>query len=583
MHKMLKINRSKRLLLSIFTACLVTLVLQAQKPNVILIVTDDQGYGEVAAHGNTKISTPEMDKLHNTGVRLDNFHVNSVCSPSRAALMTGRYATNVGVWHTLGSRNIVYKDAVMFPQFFQKEGYKTAMVGKWHLGDNYPYRPEDRGFEEVFRIGGGSLGQVADYWANGLWDGHYLHNGTWVKTKGFCTDVQFDAALDFIDTSKKDPFFLTITTTAPHSPIGAGDEYLKPYLEMGLKDDVAKFYGMVTNIDDNIGRLRKKLEALNLTENTILVFMSDNGSANDKKGDSFNGNMRGKKGSLYEGGHRVPCFLYWPAGGWTGGKELQQVTAHIDLLPTLLKACGIKNHFNVAFNGLELNDHIANPSKELDRLLITECKVNKRDSPFNSSVVLQDDWRLVGDDELYNLEDDFAQTNNIIKANNDIQNTLAAYYTEWYEASKHRFEEFIALEIGNEKVELYSMDLYQGAMTQPKTKVIWNQKAVLKGEHYRGFWMLDFEEKGTYQVRVRRWPDTEKYSLAIGPKKSKKLQINGAVLTVGGKEIKTAVSSKEQEAVFQVTFEAGEQRFQAEFVNEKGEQFSGYYVYLERL
>ncbi len=561
---------------------LISIVTRAQQPNVVLIVTDDQGYGEVAAHGNDNISTPEMDKLYNTGVRLDNFHVNSVCSPSRAAIMTGKYASNVGVWHTLGGRNIIYKDEKILPQFFKEAGYKTAMVGKWHLGDNAPYRPEDRGFDEVFRIGGGSLGQVADYWANGLWDGHYLHNGTWVKTKGFCTDVQFDFALDFIDKSKEDPFFLTITTTAPHSPIGAGDEYLKPYLDMGLEDNVAKFYGMVTNIDDNIGRLRKKLDQLNLTENTIVIFMSDNGSANDKKGDSFNGNMRGKKGSLYEGGHRVPCFLYWPAGGWTGGKQLNQVTAHVDLLPTLLKACKIENSFGVEFNGIELNDLIANPSQIIDRYLITEAKVNKRDSPFNSGVVLKNDWRLLNGTELFNLKDDFGQSNNIIDANSEVKTDLENHYMNWYNNSKDRFDEIITINIGAAKTELFCMDLYPGEMTKEKTKVVWNQKAVLKADYYRGFWMLDIEKSGKYEVRIRRWPETLNEPILKGPHKSKELKISAAQLIIDGNEIKKEAKSSQKEIVFEVDLKKGEQPFQAEFIDQKGEAFSAYYVYIEK-
>jgi len=571
----------KKQLLVIIFACWFTNLI-AQQPNVVLIVTDDQGYGEVAAHGNTNISTPQMDKLYNTGVRLDNFHVNSVCSPSRAALITGKYASNVGVWHTLGGRNIIYKDEKIMSQFFKEEGYKTALIGKWHLGDNYPYRPEDRGFDEVFRIGGGSLGQVADYWANGLWDGHYLHNGVWEQTKGFCTDVQFDAALNFIEEAKSDPFFITIATTAPHSPIGAGDEYLKPYLEMGLEDNVAKFYGMVTNIDDNIGRLRKKLEQLNLTENTIVIFMSDNGSANDKKGDSFNGNMRGKKGSLYEGGHRVPCFLYWPAGGWTGGKQLNQVTAHVDLLPTLLKACKIDNSFGVKFNGVELNDVIANPNKELDRILITECKVNKRDTPFNSSVVMQNEWRLVGDDELFNLKNDFSQENNVLVENEAVKSKLESHYLEWYNNSKIKFDQYIPMFIENEKVELYSMDLYDGTMTEPKTKAIWNQKAVLKGEHHRGFWMLDVAQSGNYEVRLRRWPETIDYPIAKGPTKSKEITVKEAIVTVDGVPTRKNVNATDSEAIFTIELKSGKQQFQSEFMNDKGEIFTAYYVYIEK-
>ena len=180
----------------------------AERPNIVLILTDDQGYGEVAAHGNKIILTPQMDELYREGVRLDNYHVNSICSPSRAALVTGRYASRVGVWHTLGGRNIIRKDEKTMADHFAAAGYTTGMVGKWHLGDNAPYRPEDRGFQDVFRIGGGSIGQLPDYWKNQLWDGHYWNNGKWVKTEGFCTDVQFDYSIEFIEKNQKKPLDL---------------------------------------------------------------------------------------------------------------------------------------------------------------------------------------------------------------------------------------------------------------------------------------------------------------------------------------------------------------------------------------
>jgi arylsulfatase A-like enzyme len=554
----------------------------SQPPNVILIVTDDQGYGEVAAHGNKYIKTPEMDALYRTGVRLDNFHVNAVCSPSRAALMTGKYATNVGVWHTLGGRNMMNKDEKILPQFFKEAGYKTALVGKWHLGDNFPYRPEDRGFDEVFRIGGGSLGQVADYWGNGLWNGHYLQNGNWVNSKGFSTDVQFDAAINFIDRYKNKPFLLTIATTAPHAPTGADYNYLKPYIDMGLAEHVAKFYGMVTNIDDNIGKLRRKLEALKISNNTIVIFMSDNGSANDKKGSSFNGGMRGKKGSLYEGGHRVPCFLYWPLGGWVGGKQLNQVTAHIDLLPTLLKACSIENLSEVQFNGLELNEHIADPSLALNRYLITEAKVNKREAVFNSGVVLKDSWRLIGGRELFDLRNDSFQRNNILKENMEVKEDLETYYRNWFDSCKYRFEEFPAITISPKKTELFCMDLYPGDMTKAKTKVIWNQKAVLNADYYRGFWMVDVIESGTYTVSLRRWPESVNEPILRGTQKAKELRIKGAQLFTEEKLVTMKATSSQNEVRFEVELNDGIQNIQAEFVDSNGEAFSAYYLYIKK-
>ena len=554
------------------------------RPNVVLILTDDQGYGEVAAHGNKIIQTPEMDKLYREGVRLDNYHVNSICSPSRAALVTGRYASRVGVWHTLGGRNIIRKDEKTIADHFVAAGYKTGMVGKWHLGDNAPYRPEDRGFQDVFRIGGGSIGQLPDYWKNDLWDGHYWNKGQWVKTKGFCTDVQFDYALDFVEENKNAPFFLFISTTAPHSPTGADKKYLEPYEKLGLDKGICAFYGMVTNIDDNIGRLRNKLRELKIEENTILIFSSDNGSACDKKGDSFNGGMQGKKGSLYEGGHRVPCFLYWPKGGWIGGKQLDQVTAHIDILPTLLKACAIENPLNTAFDGIELNGIIAKPAQKLSRLLITENKANKRDQEFQNSVVLTDEWRLIDGQKLYDVKNDFTQKNDIAKEHNERVKSLRKSYSQWYTSIKARFNELTPIDIGHEEAELYSMDLYPNESTGEKGKVVWNQKGISKGEQYRGFWALNVLESGKYKISLHRWPKYIKASLSTdGDHKTKSLDIKAAKIQLADRSLELSLAPEAEAAHFEISLEAGELPLQAEFINQKGEAFSAYYVYIQKI
>ncbi|MGB2129704.1 MAG: arylsulfatase [Flavicella sp.] len=559
----------------------------AQKPNVVLIVTDDQGYGEIAAHGNPYIKTPEMDKLYNTGVRFDNFHVNAVCSPSRAALMTGKYASSVGVWNTTGGRNILDIKAKIVPQYFKEAGYQTALIGKWHLGDGYPYRPEDRGFDEVFRIGAGSLGQVADYWGNGLWNGHYYNGSQWEPTNGFSTDVQFDKGIAFIEKHKRQPFFLTLATTAPHAPIGADDKYVVPYLKMGLTSSVAKFYGMVTNIDANIAKLRNKLEACGLTENTILVFMSDNGSANDKKGNSFNGGMRGKKGSLYEGGHRVPCFLYWPKGGWVGGKQLNQLTAHIDILPTLLHACKLhrnaKKDSKTDFDGIALNSYIKVPSKPLHRYLITESKVKKRKIPFESSAVLYDQWRLVKGNELYDLQKDAKQTENCDKEYPEVKASLRQHYKEWFAEVSHQFDAYMPCEINSSKTILYSMDLYKGEMTFPKSKAVWNQKSVLNGTQFRGFWKLNCTQKGYYKFRLCRWPERLPYHLGNGPKNAKYLNIVKAEVSLDGIKTSKLLNGTEKEAVFVMDIPEGVHTLQANFINHKEDIFSAYYVYIEKV
>ncbi len=286
-------------------------------PNVVLVLTDDQGYGDLACLGNPILQTPNIDSLHRQSLRLTDFHVGPTCAPTRAALMTGRYCNRTGVWHTVMGRSLLRRDEVTMADVFAAGGYRTGVFGKWHLGDNYPYRPQERGFHEVLVHGGGGVGQTPDYWGNRYFDDAYWHNGVPEKQKGYCTDVWFEAALRFIETNRDRPFFAYIATNAPHSPYNVAEKYSGLYAGKDVPN--ANFYGMITNIDENVGRLQSKLKALGLEENTILIFMTDNGTAAGFQGKrAFNAGMRGNKGSEYDGGHRVPCFIRWPAGGLGG-------------------------------------------------------------------------------------------------------------------------------------------------------------------------------------------------------------------------------------------------------------------------
>jgi arylsulfatase A-like enzyme len=282
-------------------------------PNVVLVLTDDQGYGDLACLGNPILRTRNLDALYGQSVRLTDFHVSPTCSPTRAALMTGRYNNRTGVWHTVMGRSLLRRDEVTMADLFAAAGYRTGIFGKWHLGDNYPFRPQDRGFQEVLCHGGGGIGQTPDFWGNDYFDDTYWHNGVLEKSTGYCTDVWFDAALRFIESNRHRPFFAYVATNAPHSPYRVAEKYSRLYAGQTVPN--AGFYGMITNIDENVGRLMRTLQRLGLEENTILIFMTDNGTAAGMQGGKgFNAGMRGTKGSEYDGGHRVPCFLHWPAG-----------------------------------------------------------------------------------------------------------------------------------------------------------------------------------------------------------------------------------------------------------------------------
>ncbi len=322
---------------------------RSKRPNVILVMTDDQGYGDLGCHGNDVIVTPNLDELYNQSIRLTDFHVDPTCSPTRSALMTGHYSSRTGVWHTIMGRSLLGKHEVTMADVFSSSGYKTAIFGKWHLGDNYPFRPQDRGFQEVLIHGGGGVGQGPDYWGNDYFDDTYFHNDTAKKFEGYCTDIWFDGALKFIEANKDRPFFCYVPTNAPHGPYNVADKYSKPYRDKGIDAKQANFYGMITNIDENMGRLMSRLKELGLEQNTILIFMTDNGTSGGHAG-----GMRGKKGSEYEGGHRVPFFVRWPGGGVKEPGDVDRLSAHIDVLPTLIDLCSLTKPAGVKFDGASL-------------------------------------------------------------------------------------------------------------------------------------------------------------------------------------------------------------------------------------
>ncbi|MXX02485.1 MAG: sulfatase-like hydrolase/transferase, partial [Gemmatimonadetes bacterium] len=260
-----------------------------KRPNVILVITDDQGYGDLGCTGHPWLKTPRIDAFHDDAVRLTDFHVSPLCTPTRGALMTGRRPVRNGAWATCWGRSILRKSETTMADVFGAAGYRTAMFGKWHLGDNYPYRPQDRGFQHVVAHKGGGVGQTPDFWGNNYFDDTYFHNGAPVEHAGYCTDVWFDEAIRFIEgcaggqsatgeAGSDAPFFVYLSTNAPHTPYLVSEEYARPY--HGNPDvPEPEFCGMIANIDENFGRLRRRLAELDLEENTILIFMTDNGSS----------------------------------------------------------------------------------------------------------------------------------------------------------------------------------------------------------------------------------------------------------------------------------------------------------------
>ncbi len=329
-------------LLSGLLLCTLT-TLAAERPNIIFILTDDQGYGDVGAHGNPVLKTPNLDKLHAESVRFTDFQVSPTCSPTRSALLTGRHEFKNGITHTILERERLALGAVTLTQQLQKAGYRTGIFGKWHLGDEAEYQPNKRGFDEVYIHGAGGIGQsyqgsCGDVPKNSYYGPTLLHNGKFVKTEGYCTDEFFKQATKWIEgeAAAKRPFYAYIATNAPHGPYNARPEDAALYEGKGLGKDTENFFGMLHNIDQNFGQLMAKVESLGIAKNTLVIYMNDNGGTAGTK--VFNAGMRAQKGTPYMGGIRAMSFWRWP--GKFQPTDVKALAAHIDFSPTILELTG---------------------------------------------------------------------------------------------------------------------------------------------------------------------------------------------------------------------------------------------------
>ena len=548
---------------------------QSKQPNVILVMTDDQGYGDLGCHGNDVIVTPNLDELYAQSIRLTDFHVDPTCSPTRSALMTGHYSSRTGVWHTIMGRSLLGRDQVTIGDVFSASGYRTAIFGKWHLGDNYPYRPQDRGFQEVLIHGGGGVGQGPDYWGNDYFDDTYFHNGTAKKFEGYCTDIWFDGALKFIEANKNRPFFCYVPTNAPHGPYNVADKYSKPYRDKGVKDNQANFYGMITNIDENMGRLMRRLKELDLEQNTILIFMTDNGTSG-----GFAGGMRGKKGSEYEGGHRVPFFVRWPAGGLKSPGDVDRLSAHVDVLPTLIDLCSLKRPAGVKFDGASLAPLFKNEAGRWpERTLLVHSQRIEHPEKWRKSAVMTRRWRLINGKELYDVQADPVQKNDIADANPKVVEELRRSYEQWWADLSRDFDKYCEIVIGSDKQNPTRLMSHDCHCPNPA----WSQSAVRSGSQANGFWAVEIERDGTYEFELRRWPKEADAPINEAIAGGKAITATEARLKVADKDLTRPVPSDAHCVTFQVELEAGSTRLQTWLTDDNGTSRGAYYVYAKRL
>lgn len=419
----------------------------AAPPNIIFIITDDQGYGDISAHGNPVLKTPNLDRLRAEGVRFTDFHVSPTCAPTRSALLTGRHEFKNGVTHTIQERERCTLRATLLPQVLKTAGYTTGIFGKWHLGDEPDYWPSKRGFDEMFIHGAGGIGQTypgscGDAPDNKYFDPAILHNGRFVKTKGYCTDVFFNQALSWIEQVKgKQPFYAHIATNAPHAPLDARPEDEALYTGQ-VPPPTAKFFGMIHNIDDNVGRLLAKLAEWSIERDTLVVFMNDNGTANGAK--VFNAGMRGAKGSPWLGGTRASSFWRWTGHLQPG--DCAALTAHIDFLPTLAELAGaaLPAEVQAQVEGHSLVPLLKNPAATWpERTLFTHVgrwpTGKAAEGKYTRCSVRQNQWHLVNDDkagtkswQLFNVQTDPGEQTDVAAQHAEVVAALDQAYDAWW-------------------------------------------------------------------------------------------------------------------------------------------------------
>ncbi|MFH1567111.1 MAG: arylsulfatase [Gemmatimonadota bacterium] len=567
-------------------------------PNVVLVMTDDQGYGDLGCTGNPWLRTPCIDAFHGRALRLTDFHVSPLCTPTRGALMTGHRPVRNGAWATCWGRSILRRSEVTMAEVFAASGYRTGMFGKWHLGDNYPYRPQDRGFQHVVAHKGGGVGQTPDYWGNSYFDDTYFHNGVPRAHEGYCTDVWFDEALAFIEASRDRPFFAYIATNAPHSPYLVADRHKAPYLGHEAIPEPA-FYGMIASIDENFGRLERRLEDLGLTENTILIFMTDNGSSGGCVLDreqfvtrGYNAGLRGRKASYYDGGHRVPCFARWPAGGLGGGRDVSDLVLHLDLLPTFIELCGLDAPAGVSFDGRSAAPLLRGEVEALpDRLEFVQYRQHTEPPEMWRNAVLTRRWRLVGGRELYDIGADPGQREDVSAAHPEVVARLRAAHEDWWAQIAPGLAEYCPISLGHpaeNPTRLCAMDVLGD--------VAWHQGHILQAQRSTGQWAVAVERPGRYRFALRRWP--EELGLALGEaapadevagipygEGSPSVTIDPvrAWLGLAGQRWEVPADGGQSEVAFEVEMSStGPTRLDAWFVDRDGEERGAFYVTVER-
>jgi arylsulfatase A-like enzyme len=558
---------------------------ETRRPNILIVMTDDQGYGDFSCHGNPVVKTPNLDKLHARSVRFVDFHSAPMCTPTRGQIMTGRDAVRNGATSVTGGRAFMRPGLLTLPQFLRMLGYRTGIFGKWHLGDNYPHRPMDRGFEEAVYHQGWGMTAAPEFLGKYI-DGRYFHNGVEKPFKGYMTDLWFDKAMAWMKEchEKKEPFLCYLPTNAPHGPHVVPEKYSKLY--KGQK--AANFFGMIANIDENIARLDAFMQESGLAENTIVIFMTDNGGTAGVS--VFNGGLRGNKTTFYEGGHRVPCWVSWPAGKFGPPRDVNVPAQMQDIFPTLIDLAGAKAPKDAGFDGTSLGGLLRGSDKTLaDRMLVVQysrAKLTKYES-----CVIWNQWRLVHGTELYDVRADRGQKNDLAAEHPDVAKKMKDHYEKWWTDLEPVSGKFVATTIGSKVQPLTNLTSsdWQDLYTDNAGHV--SQAA---GGPRGGVWHIDVAADGEYEIALRRWPRELDLPLNAGlpapPPQLKMKEVAVLPIAVANliiHEKTAAVKSPAKDAkeiVLRVTLRSGTTTMQAWFQDAAGKDLAGaFYAYVRKV
>jgi len=488
------------------------------RPNVVVFITDDLAYGDLACHGNRFTYTPHLDALHAQSVRLAGHRSGPVCTPARVSLMTGRYHLRTGAIDTYCGRSLMHPDEVTLVEVLRDSGYRTGIFGKWHLGDNCPMRAMDKGFEESLVHAGGGLRQPSNWWeSNGYFDPGLLHNGELVSSRGYCADVFTEAAIAFMQREDDRPFFVYLATNTPHSPVEIENAWADRFRAMGVSEKFAGYYAMVENIDANVGKVMRVLDELKIAEDTIVLFTSDHGPCNSSRDNGvmrFNAGLRGIKGEMYEGGVRVPALWRWPARLKPG--DIGRGTHVIDVMPTIAAACGATLPGDRVIDGVNLLPAMEGKSDVPVRA--TFMQWHRGDAPvrYRNYAVMEGKWKLTrpteeAADELYDLEADPSEKRDVAAANPVTVRRLRDAYDAWLdEVSAERGEatfDVPRIHVGDQREKVTALTRQDWRVTGADG---WS-------DQHQGKWEVFVCEAGEYEVRVKftAMPGSAEVSLTV--------------------------------------------------------------------